>query len=134
MATYCSVAEYEGYSVGWTTTDAAALELILQEAERDVDRVLGSVGWDRPAAQVLKVAPAALSARDRAALMRATAAQAEYRIEKGEAFFRQAQYDSVSGPKFSTTGTLPRTGPKVREELEAFSLYPGSAEWSIVTR
>lgn len=131
MATYATQSDFEAYSIGWTTTDPVALEKILEQAERDVDRVLGNMG-DRPAAQVLKVVPSELDARDRDALMRATCAQAEYIIQMGPAFFRQGQHQSVSGPKFATTGQLPRIGPRVKEELSAFTWWTGS--WSTVLR
>jgi hypothetical protein len=35
----------------------------------------------------------------------------------GEEFFVKAQYQSLSGPDFSTSGRLPRIGPKVWDEL-----------------
>lgn len=130
MATYATVSDFEDYSEGWVTTDAPALERILEKAERDVDRILGYQGV-RPDAQALKVVPADLAVRDRDALRDAVCAQAEYRIEMGERFFRQAQRQSVSGPQFSTTGTLPRIGPKVREELEG-SVFSGTSMWSTV--
>lgn len=121
MATYATVSDFEGYSEGWQTNDAAALERTLQRAERDIDRILGYQGH-RPDSQILKLVPADLGARQRDALMRATCAQAEYRIEKGEKFFRQAQHERVSGPHFSTSGKLPRIGPKVRDELAGSGL------------
>lgn len=131
MATYATVSDFEEYSEGWTTTDAAALERILERAERDIDRVISYQG-PRPDNQTLKLVPANLSLRDREAIRDATCAQAEYRIEKGERFFRQAQHQSVSGPQFSTTGTLPRIGPKVAEELARFG--GGKASWALVRR
>ena len=133
-STYASVSDFEAYSDGWTTTDAAELEAVLEDAERDIDRLIPYQGA-RPTSQLLKFSNGDLTAmgtRDRTALMRATCAQAEYRIQMGPAFFRKAQHASVSGPKFSTSGMLPRIGPKVAEELAAFSR--GKASWGLVRR
>jgi hypothetical protein len=131
MATYATQTDFEDYSDGWVTTDPAGLEKVLQAAERDIGRVLGYQGLLADD-QVLKLVPAELTARQRDALARATCAQAEYRIEKGPAFFRQAQYASVSGPQFSTQGRLPRIGPKVPEELAGSGLTTGG--WALITR
>lgn len=131
MPTYATVSDFEDYSEDWTTTDPAKLEKIIEAAERDVDRILPYQGA-RPDSQMLKIDPAQLGARDKDALMRATCAQAEYRIQMGAAFFRKAQHQSVSGPQFSTQGTLPRIGPKVTEELASFSR--GKASWATVRR
>jgi hypothetical protein len=55
-------------------------------------------------------------------LRRATCAQAEYRDQMGEDFFIRAQYASVTGPEFQTTGQLPLIGPKARRELNGSGL------------
>jgi hypothetical protein len=130
MPTYATVADFEAYSEGWVTTDVAALTRAIERAERDVDRLLGYRGHRVTA--TVKLDPATLTAFDRDALKRATCAQTEYRIEMGPRFFRQAQHRSVSGPKFSTEGQLPRIGPKVMEELAGTSLVAG--RWSTVLR
>lgn len=56
------------------------------------------------------------------ALKRATCAQAEYRDQMGEDFYIRAQYQSVSGPEFQTTGALPLISPKARRELSGSGL------------
>ena len=61
------------------------------------------------------------------ALKRATCAQAEYRDQMGEDFYIRAQYASVTGPEFQTTGQLPLIGPKVRRELNGSGLIQYSA-------
>jgi hypothetical protein len=116
--TYATQADFEAYAIGWTTTDAVELNKILMAAERDVDRVLG---YQAPAREAtgLRLDPTDLSTGWATALKRAVCAQAEYRIEKGPEFFRSAQYASVGGPKFSTTGVLPDIGPNVYRELAA---------------
>lgn len=121
MATYATPADLDLYSEGFTVTDPAAVERELQRAERDVDRLLGYQGQVN-AATGLKLDPAALQPYQRDALMRATCAQAEYRIEMGPEFFRRAQHEQVTGPQFTTTGKLPRVGPKVMEELSGSGL------------
>ncbi|MEJ7786558.1 MAG: hypothetical protein WKF96_17285 [Solirubrobacteraceae bacterium] len=112
---YASQADLEGYIEGWVTTDPAALERLLERAERDIDTLLGD--YDRQPGTDRKLDPAALTTHQAYALRRATCAQAEYRIAMGEEFFVQAQYTYVSGPDFSRRGELPRIGPKVLGEL-----------------
>jgi hypothetical protein len=75
----------------------------------------------------LKINPYLLSGLDSARLRDATCAQAEYRNEMGEAFFRRAQWASVSGPDFKTTGRLPLIGPKVKQELSGSDLLQRGA-------
>ena len=113
---YASQADVESYIEGWTTTDPAALERVLERAERDIDGLLGDYG-DRQPATGRKLDPGALTTHQSYALRRATCAQAEYRIELGEDFFVQAQYTYVAGPDFQRRGELPRIGPKVLPEL-----------------
>lgn len=47
----------------------------------------------------------------------AVCAQAEYMIQMGTNFFVEAEYSSVKGPDFWTTGTRPKVSPKARREL-----------------
>lgn len=115
MATYATVSDLRAYA-DLTGGDDADLERVLIRAERDVDRVAGNQGA-RPDSQLLKFAPAGMGARQADALRRATCAQAEYRITVGEPFMVKGQHQSVSGPQFSTSGKLPRVGPKVMDEL-----------------
>lgn len=70
----------------------------------------------------LRINPYLLSAKEALALNRATCAQAEYRDAMGEDFFVKAQYKSIEGPKFQTTGRLPLIGPKVMIELSGTDL------------
>lgn len=51
------------------------------------------------------------------ALANATSAQVEYKVSMGNNFFVKAQFDTVKGPDFATTGKLPHLGPKVLREL-----------------
>lgn len=125
MATYATQADFEAYVEGWTTSDPAALERLLERAERDVDSAVGR--WDRQDNGLKFGTPATdneqgLTDLQKDALARATCAQAEYRLAMGEAFFVEAQPENVSGPDYSQTGALPRIGPKVYDELEGTDL------------
>ena len=124
MAAYASQAEFEAYVEGWTTTDAPALGRMLERASDDVDEILGyydviSTGtWTGR-----KLDPSTLEYFEDRALTRATCAQAEHRFNMGEEFFARPQYDSVSGPEFSTSGgKLPRVAPKTLQELSGSGL------------
>lgn len=244
MATYANQADFEGYVEGWVTSDPAALERLLERAEKDIDRILtrteyptnsifgislsganggsfnvtltwggvnytaSAIPWNtsgptvlsyllgmtdqygnalpnnsvwnipeasyysqpwaygplpntpivveaynqlgrqklvmtadgsnltgtQPTATIteivrggLRINPYFLSAYDNQKLKDATCAQAEYRNTMGEEFFRRAQWSSVSGPEFKTTGKLPLIGPKVMTELSGTDLVQRGA-------
>lgn len=117
MGTYATGAEVNAYiegGSGYADADAT-LERHIQRAQRDVDRAAGVWVVDRTTG--LKFTPSAMGAVPRAALMRATAAQVEYRLAKGEAFFMEEPM-AVQGPDFSSQYREPRIGPKVYEELQ----------------
>lgn len=122
MATYATVADLETY-IG-RDIDGAEGERVLGFAERDVDRILRQRGA-RVEATGLKFDPDDLGEHEATALMRATCAQAEYRLAKGEEFFVHAQHTRVGGPDFTTEGRLPYIGPKVRQELSGMGLTGG---------
>jgi hypothetical protein len=82
----------------------------------------------------LKVDPWQLAPSDMMALRRATCAQAEYRDQMGESFFTMAQWMSVSGPEFRTTGRRPRIGPRVMDELASTDLIQRGARAAISTQ
>lgn len=128
-ATYITQAEFEAYA-DWQTGTEADLLKVLQRAERDVDGIVGP--WPYQANGLRFGAPkttneAALTDPQKDALMRATAAQAEYRLEMGERFFVKAQRQRVKGPDFETEGELPYIGPKVWHELEGSGLLKVTA-------
>lgn len=117
---YVTPEEFAEYVEGWETDDEAALQRTLNRASYDVDRFVG-FAWTVQANGFrfgdLTENPQGLDVGELTALRRATCAQAEYRIEKGEEFFVHDQHESTSGPDFSTKGKLTRFGPKAREEL-----------------
>jgi len=115
MPVYALGADFPSFVEGWFTTDAAALDRLLERAERDVDGLLGD--YERVPATGLKLAPAALTTHQAYALRRATCAEAEYRFTMGEQFFVEDQYSFTAGPDFQRRGSLARVGPKVLSEL-----------------
>jgi hypothetical protein len=127
MATYATIADFEEYVEGWTTTNPDALERLLERAERDIDALLGPRPVDPDTG--LKLDPPRLAAWERTALARATCAQAEYRFHAGETAWAGGTVAGgggrVQGPDFSYD--LPANGaagapgarvsPKVATEL-----------------
>jgi len=97
-------------------SDEAALA-VLRKAEGDLDS-LAVIG--RPVLESgHRFDPDSLSDTESAALTAACCAQAEYRLEMGPSFFIRGQHSEVSGPEFSTKGTLGRIGPQTMKELRA---------------
>ena len=116
---YITQAEFEAYA-DWDTGTEADLLKVLQRAERDIDSMVGAWpvqdnGLKFGSPRTLNEAD--LSTAQKQALMRATAAQAEYRLKMGEEFFVMAQREEVRGPDFTTKGRLPYIAPKVTREL-----------------
>lgn len=135
MATYATQAELEAYADIVFDVPADA-EAVLERAERDVDAIVGP--WLVESNGLKFGAPAAanekgLEAWQVAALSRATCAQAQYRLAKGEPFFVEGQYESVRGPDFSVTGKLPYIGPKVWRELAGSQLFIAGEGYSVRT-
>lgn len=131
MATYATQADFEAYVEGWTTEDAAALERLLQRAERDVDRLLSGVRGTGVGG--LKLIPADLETWQAEALARAVCAQGEYAITMGDEFLVRDQYDEAQGPQFRQKGKLSRIGPKVWIELDGVGLLAGSGRYARTT-
>lgn len=120
MPTYATRSDFEAYVEGWVTDDPAALDRLLERAERDIDGILATRG-DRTAGLKIdaaaELAAGSLEEWQTDALSRATCAQAEYRLAMGEEFFTQAQHSRVRGPDFTTEGRLPTIAPKALREL-----------------
>jgi hypothetical protein len=112
--TYATLEEAKAYSDLLVELDDAEITKLLEKSERDVDSLLD--GPPNPTTG-LKRDPGTMTTAEAAALSRATSAQAEYRYAMGPDFFREPQYQSVSGPNFSRTGTADFIGPQVRREL-----------------
>lgn len=121
---------------GLVVDDAATLNMIIVEAELEIDSIIGF--WIRDPftgrkvnlTNVIPEAPISpfpgelfapyqrgVTLWQKAALQRAVCAQVEYHLTMGEEFFRKPQYEQVSGPKFSRQGKQPYIAPKARQHL-----------------
>lgn len=84
------------------------IEPILRKAQYDIDAAAG--GWELYEDTGLKFASDefddVLTDDQLRALVRATCAQVEYRMTMGDEFMVKEQYESQSGPGYSTTGQL----------------------------
>jgi hypothetical protein len=117
MPTYATASELRSYiGVDSTALPDATANSLIEKAEKDIDSI---AVVDRPIddATGLRFAPASLSVKEARILRRATCAQAEFRREMGSDFFVKGQYESVTGPDYSTRGRLGTTGPQVWKEL-----------------
>lgn len=123
MPTYTSQADFEAYVAGWETTDAGALAILLERAERDVDSYLGPL---QPRLEDgLKLDPSQLRDWEAEALSRAVCAQAEYLFVRGPLAMVAGRITKTEeGPDFkaeyedtgaAATGSL--IGPRVAVEL-----------------
>ena len=120
MPTYATRADCLAYTEGLVVEDNAAFDRLIERAEDDIDNIAGPLPVDEGTGR--KFVPANMSTGSAAALRRATCAQAEYRVEMGEAFFTRAQFPESSGPDFSRKGTLPYFAPKAARELRSTGL------------
>ena len=101
-------------------SEDAALDALIELAERDVDRLLGPVAPADRTAAGLKLEPLDLEESQRAALSRATAAAVEWRVATSEDDLVGSEDAIVGGGGFNF-GPIPRPpGPKVLEELSGF--------------
>lgn len=113
--TYASVQDFKDYVSDRLDLDDPTITNRLLEAERDLDLVVGPIPVDM--ATGLKFIPDELEDDDAGALVRATCAQAEYRVEMGPAFFRRPQFNKTKGPDYETEGQAPIVGPAAMREL-----------------
>jgi hypothetical protein len=103
-----------------TKGEAAAMDAMIESAERDVDRMLAPVAPADRAASGLKLDPATLEAAQVVALERAVAAAVEYRAMLGEDELVGAE-DNVTGASGLTfKPTIRPPAPKAVEELAGF--------------
>lgn len=109
MPAYATNSDFEAYVEGWVTDDPAALTRLLERATSDVDEVLGPLPYIQTGTYAgRKIDPASLLDHERAALARATCAQAEHRWRYLEpatkaATADQRQVKQIKGPDFETT-------------------------------
>lgn len=127
---YASSQNFSDHVEGWTTTDAAALDRLLERAERDIDAYVGPVSVEangRKFGSPATTNEKGLSDAQRTALMLATVAQAYARYRRGEDSMYDAEYDSVSGPDFNVSGRRSRLSPQAKQELAGTGLVVRSA-------
>lgn len=132
MASYATPAELRAYLLDnpavRAPADDAAAERLLQRAEHDVDRQLGTTTRDPVSGLAFgQAALAALSVGQLDALMRATCAAAEFRLLAGEEILVGSEdgIAAVGGLSFSQRPPR-RIAPKVAEELAG----SGLVSWS----
>jgi hypothetical protein len=113
--TYASVQDFKDFVLDRLDLDDTTITNRLLEAERDLDLVVGPIPVDMTTG--LKFIPDDLEDDDAAALVRATCAQAEYRVEMGPSFFRRPQFNKTKGPDYETEGQAPIVGPAAMREL-----------------
>lgn len=120
---YTTQSDFEDYVAGWETTDAAALAILLERAQRDVDNYLGPL---QPRSEDgLKLDPTILEDWEAAALSNAVCAQAEYLFVRGpQAMVAGRITTDEEGPDFKAsyqdTGAAAAAsliGPRVAVEL-----------------
>jgi len=123
MAAYATIEDYTEYTGGAAPTEAsdeeAALLRALARASSQVDRVITWAG-DRDETNHLRInlEDANLTDWDRVCLVRATCAQAEYRLVMGEEFFLGGQHTETTTPDgWGMKGALPHISPAVWIEL-----------------
>jgi hypothetical protein len=125
MAAYADQADFEAFVEGWVTTDAAALDRLLERASDDVDSILGAydvIETGTYAGRKIDPTDDAIGYADGRALVRATCAQAEYRNAIGERQLARPLLHGVGGPDFSHTNPVPHIGPKTWRELSGSDL------------
>lgn len=125
MAAYATAEDLRAYALdsnveippSTPAANAARLARLLARAERDVDRALGPYPL---LADGRKLDPDLLTSVQRAALSRATAAQAVHRLVLGEDYFTEAE-DLVAGD-IRVIRAATHVAPRVIEELVGFGL------------
>lgn len=116
---YAARADVETYIEGWVTDDAAALDRLIERAERDVDALfplLPIITTGTYAGR--RFDPTTLATYERQALINCVCAQAEFRFTKGEELLAGGVprvQSRVKGPDFEVQyadagGTLAAAG------------------------
>lgn len=121
MPTYATAADLAAYvepNPDVTTPEGDEADALLERAERDVDRALGPYPPDSDTG--LKLDPTLLTDAQVAALVRATCAAAEFRLQVGEgALVGDDDYISAELTILRRAG---RSAPKLIEELAGTGL------------
>jgi hypothetical protein len=120
MATYATQVDFVQFVPGFVIEDVDALEQLLLDAENDIDAAVGRgnvIGDNR------KFDLDLMTDNEAYCLMRATCAQAEYRLHMGEQFFIEGRQKEVTGRDAKIQGPLPYIGPKAKIELTRGRLW-----------
>jgi hypothetical protein len=122
---YATIDDLTAYSEGIDVSDAALVGRELERASRDVDNYVGGAwplldsGWRFDPADPLTP----LTDGQIDALVRATCAQAEFRLYKGPEYFKDDMPGIVQGPDFTIDeGTRRWFSGKAARELRVFGL------------
>ncbi len=103
------------YTAGFQVSSGTELDRVLERAERDIDDYAGP--WSVDSATGRKLSSAGLTADELTLVKDAVCCQALWRVQAGPDEFVQPQYDSVSGPDFSTQGKRSRISPEAKRLL-----------------
>lgn len=128
--TYATEADLTAYAAGTAyedriPADGAARDRLLELAEGDLDQqAFPAVAIDDATGR--KILLGDLDVQEKAALSRATCAQAVFRVEMGDEHFTRAQRERVTGRAFAAEGKLPILGPQASRELAAAGLFARS--------
>ena len=123
MSTYATLDDLKAFAPQ-LDPDASdeLLQAALDNAEQDIDSAVGYVmNPDLTASQKFNLTY--LDDNQKLRLNRATCAQAEYRLYRGENFFIEGTQKEVTGRDSRLSGPLPRIGPKASTELTRGGLY-----------
>ena len=117
MPVYTTEADVE-FRLGVALETAEANRLI-EFACDDIDAAVGPYPVD---ADGRKFNPTVMDAKQAKLLSKATAAQVEYRLQMGDSFMIEDQYDSKSGRDFSSSGKLRKVAPAAYSYLHSAGL------------
>lgn len=120
MPTYVDNFDFLAYVPGFVVQDSEALDLLLDEAEEDIDN---AIHRGNTVDSIRRFDLDLLTELEATYLKRAVCAQAEYRLHMGETFFVEGRQKEVTGRDAHIRGPLPHIGPKARIELTRGKLW-----------
>jgi hypothetical protein len=130
MSAYATLDEFKAYSPQLFFSDPD-MESALEQASRDIDRVVGAIQRSATAPAGLKYDITTLDADSATGLSNATCAQAEFRLLQGPEFFIMPGTET-KGPDFTIKsggglGVLRWLAPKALDELRSYGLIRTTA-------
>lgn len=121
MPTYTDKFDFLDYVPGFVIQDEDAVNLLLDEAEEDIDNAVGR--GNAIADSLRKFDMTLMTDFQLKYLKRAVCAQAEYRLHMGETFFVESRQKEVTGRDAKISGPLAYIGPKAQIELSRGKLW-----------